>query len=65
MKRQLRIVLCKESPHNLIDVLGPFLVILQPLGFSKVEFTDTSGAGKTARKITKMRRSLGYELEFE
>ena len=29
MKRLLRIVLCKESPYNLINVLGPFSVILQ------------------------------------
>ena len=30
MNRPLRIVLCKESPYNLINVLGPFSVTLQP-----------------------------------
>ena len=45
MRRQLRIVLCKESPYDLINILGPFSVI-------KVELTDSSSVGKTARKIT-------------
>ena len=61
VKRQLRIVLCKESPYSLIDVLGPFSVTLQPWNFYQVKFTDTSSAGKTARKITKILRS--FELE--
>ena len=65
MKRPLRIALCKESLYNMINVLGPFSVILQPLKFHKVEFTDTSYAGKTARKITKVLRSFGLQLEFE
>ena len=47
------IVLSEESPYDLMDVLGPFSVILQRGNFSKVEFTaTTASAGKTARKIT-------------
>ena len=37
MKRQLRIVLCKESPYNSINVLGPSSVILQQRKFYKVD----------------------------
>ena len=33
--------------------------------FYKVEFTDTSSSGKTARKITKILGSFGSQLEFE
>ena len=36
MKRPLRIVLCKESPYNLINALGPCSVILQPWNFLKL-----------------------------
>ena len=36
VKRKLRIVLCKESPYNLIDVLGSFSVILQSRDFTKL-----------------------------
>ena len=60
MKRSLPIVLCEESPYDLIDVLGLFSVILQPLNFNKVKFTDTSSAGKTARKTTQILRSFSF-----
>ena len=65
MKRPLRIVLCKGSPYNLIDVLGPFSIILQSLNFFPVKFTDTFSAGKTMTKITKILRSFGFLLKFE
>ena len=52
VKHLLPIVLCKESPYHLINALRPFPVILQPFDFYKVKFTDTSSAGKTARKMT-------------
>ena len=38
----------------------PFSVILQPLKFYKVEFTYTSSAVKTVRKISKFLRSVGF-----
>ena len=38
--------------QDLINVLGHFSVISQPWNFYKVEFTDSSSAAKTARKIT-------------
>ena len=31
----------------------------------KVEFSNTSGARKIARKITKILRSFGFQLKFE
>ena len=48
----------KESPGNTINALGTFSVILQPRNFHKVAFTDTSCAGKTTRKITKVLHSF-------
>ena len=30
LKHSLLSVLCRESPHNLVNVLGPFSVALQP-----------------------------------
>ena len=60
VKRQLGAVLYKESPYNLVNVLDPFSVILQPRNLFKVKFTDTSSAGKSARKITKILRSFGF-----
>ena len=65
MKHPLRTILCNESPYDLINVLGPFLVILQPRNFYKVEFTNTVSARKTARRITKILRSSGYSQEIE
>ena len=59
MKRPLHIVLCKESPYNLINVLDPFSVIFQETLY-KVEFTDTSSAGKTVSKTTKILQSSGF-----
>ena len=53
MKRPLGIVLCKESSYSVINALDPFSVILQSSNFFKVEFTDTSRSGKTARKSQK------------
>ena len=53
VKCPLRIVLFEESPYNLINVLGPFSVILQPLDLHEVEFTDTSSAGKARGKSSK------------
>ena len=50
VKRLLRIVLRKDSTFNLINVLGPFSVILQPLSFHKVELADTSSADETTKK---------------
>ena len=52
MKLPLNIVLCRENPCNLINILGPFAIILQPKNFDNVEFIDTSSAGKTARKVS-------------
>ena len=43
-----------EVIYKLIDVLGHFSVILQPLDFCKVEFTYICSAGRAARKITKI-----------
>ena len=60
MKRPLRIVLCKESPHSLIDVLGPFSVSLQPGNFCKVKFTDTSGAEEDSENNHKILRSFSF-----
>ena len=60
VKRSLCVVLCKESPYNLVNVLGPFSVILRPRNFHKVKFTDTSSARKAARLITKTLRSFGF-----
>ena len=50
MKRSSRIVLCTESPYNLIDVLGTFSAILQPLNFSIVKLSDTSSADETSMR---------------
>ena len=52
VKRRLCIAL--ESPYNLIDVLGPFSVILRAWNFCQVKFTYFSSALETARKITKI-----------
>ena len=60
VKGSLPIVLCDWNPYDLIYVVGRFSVILQPLDFNKAEFTCTSGAGKTARKIRKIPRYLGF-----
>ena len=38
-RRPLSIVLCEESPYDLINVLRPFSVILQPWNFNNVKFT--------------------------
>ena len=53
VKCSMCIVLCKDNPYSLVNVLGPFPVILQPRSFYKVKFTDTFGADETTRKITK------------
>ena len=39
--------------YDVINVLGPFSVILQPLNFSNVENAYTSSARETARKSQK------------
>ena len=49
VKRQLRIVVCKKSPS-----------LCNHESFTKLQFTDTSSAGKTARKLTKMPQSFGF-----
>ena len=51
VKCPLRIVLCKESPYHLIDVLAPSSVILRRRDFYQVEFTDTCSTNKIATKI--------------
>ena len=51
MKRPLRIVLCKDSPYNLFNALGPFAVILQPSNYHRAKFSDTSIVGKTLCSI--------------
>ena len=48
MKRPLCSFLRKESPYNLIDVLGHFAT-MQQLHFYQVKFIDASIAGKTAK----------------
>ena len=53
VKRPFPIVRCELSPYDLINVLGPFSVILQPRNL-KVEFTNTSSGDRRARKITKI-----------
>ena len=58
------IALCEESPYDLMAILGSLSVILQPSNFYKVEFTSTSSAGKTARKIKKILRSFGFNWEL-
>ena len=59
VKCLLYIVLCKESPYNLINVLGLFSVMLQLSNSCKVYFIYISSASKTARKITKILHSFG------
>ena len=49
-KRGLSIVLCRESPYNLINVLG--LLSFTYL-YHNVKFIDTSSAGKTEKKSQK------------
>ena len=46
--------------YDLINVLGPFSVILQPRNFFNVEFTYISNTRKIAGKITKIHRSFGF-----
>ena len=41
-------------PFDLINVLGPFWVILQPLNLSKFVFTYVSSASETSIKVTKV-----------
>ena len=60
MKHPLRIALCKESPYNLINILGPFHSFCKHEILIKVESTDTSNAGKTAREIKKILQSVGF-----
>ena len=60
LKHSLRIVLCRESPYNLINALGHFSVVLQPSNLCQIEFTDAYSAGKAARKIRKILRSSGF-----
>ena len=40
--------------YALINVLGSYSVILQPLTFCKIEFTNIPSACETSRKITKI-----------
>ena len=54
-----------EVIDALIDVLGHFSVILQPCNFCKVEFTCICGVARTARKVTKVFLSFGFQLEVE
>ena len=49
----------------LIDVLGHFSVIFAAMDSFKFEFTYICSAGRTARQITKILRSFGFQLEFE
>ena len=65
MKRPLRIVVCKASLSNLINVSAPFSVILQLRNFYKLEFTNTSSVGKAAKQITKAIQATGLKLEVE
>ena len=65
VKQPLSIVLCKDSPYNLMNVLGLFSVILQPRNFHNVKIINTFSASKTASKVTKILQSFGYSLEFE
>ena len=51
--------------YHLINVLGPFSIILQPRNFYKVKFAYISSARETARKITKILQYFGFYLEFE
>ena len=60
MRRPWPIARCEQSPYDLINVLGPFSVILQPLDFDKVEFSCPSSVGRTVRKITKILNILDF-----
>ena len=51
--------------YDLINVLGLFLVILQPLSSLKVNLTYISSACKIVRKITKILKSFGFKLNFK
>ena len=51
--------------YDLINVLGPFSVTLQPLNFCKIEFTYFSSGRKTARKIKNILQSSCFQLGFE
>ena len=46
--------------YDLINVLGPFSVILQPRNFLKVKSTYISSARKIARRITKILGFFGF-----
>ena len=57
----LPIVLCKWNPYDLIDVLGPFSLILQPWNFCKIEFSYISSgleANEKNHKNTSIFRRL-------
>ena len=60
MKGPLFIVLCEESPYDLIDVLDFFQFFFATMKFYKVGFTYNSSAGKIARNITKILQSVGF-----
>ena len=55
----------REVIYELIDFLGHFSVILQPLNFCETEFTYICIAGRTARKVTKNTLIFRFYLEFE
>ena len=46
--------------YDLINVAGPFAVILPPCYYCKGEFTYIFSSGRTARKITKILLSFGF-----
>ena len=46
-------VLCEKSPNNFDQCFRPFLSDFATMKFYKVEFTYTSGADKTTRKLQK------------
>ena len=50
MKLPLLMVLCTESPCDLINIFDPCLFSLQPWNSCKVEFTYISIPGKKAKK---------------
>ena len=66
MKCPLPIALGEEGYYDLINVLCPFSVILQPSDFYyEVQFTYTPSAGKAARKVIKYFDQFGFQIELE
>ena len=61
----MNIVLCEESPYDLIKSFGTYSVFLQLGTCYKVELTYIPFSRKKTRTIITTLRSLGLQLELE